>query len=87
MSYRVSLKESAEKALARLPRNVQGRIITKIVSLGADPRPPGCVKLAGAARMWRIRVGDYRIVYLVDDPLEAVDVRIVAHRREVYRDL
>ena len=52
--------------------------------LEASPRPPGCKKLKGADKEWRIRVGDYRIVYEIDDAAKTVDVTRIAHRREVY---
>lgn len=51
-----------------------------------EPRPAGAVKLTGSS-LWRVRIGDYRMVYSIDDAQKAVDVKIVAHRREVYRDL
>ena len=84
MAYTVTFKASALKQTEKLATSVAARIITKAESLADDPRPPGCVKLAGAANLWRVRVGEYRIVYAVDDRAETVDVRIVAHRREVY---
>ncbi len=87
MCYHVSFKASADKALDKLPKTIQTRVVEKAIALGADPRPPGCVKLAGNSGLWRVRVGDYRMVYLIDDQHRTVDIRIVAHRREVYRDL
>ena len=87
MAYRVSLKASADKSLDKLPKSIQSRVIKKAISLADNPRPPGAVKLAGASGLWRIRVGEYRMVYLIDDRQKIVDIRIVAHRREVYRGL
>lgn len=87
MAYQVSFKASADKALDELPRPIQSRLIKKAVALGANPRPPGAIKLSGLAGLWRIRVGDYRMVYHIDDQHQTVDIRIVAHRREVYRGL
>jgi len=55
--------------------------------LATNPRPSGAVKLAGSAGFWRIRVGDYRVVYHIDDTSQIVDIRIVAHCRDVYRGL
>ena len=63
------------------------RLVEKACTLADNPRPPGAVKLVGASGLWRVRVGDYRVVYLVDDQNRTIDVRIVAHRREVYREL
>ena len=87
MSYQVTFKASADKALDKLPRSVQSRLLDKAAALAANPRPTGAVKLSGPAGLWRIRVGDYRMVYFIDDACQTVDIRIVAHRREVYRGL
>jgi len=87
MSYRVSFKDSADKAMDKLPKAIQARVVEKAIALGDDPRPPGSVKLAGSSGLWRVRVGDYRMAYVIDDDRRTVDIRIVAHRREVYRGL
>jgi mRNA interferase RelE/StbE len=87
MAYHVTFKSSADKSLDKLPKPVQKRVITKVAALAQDPRPPGCTKLSGAENLWRVRVGDWRIVYVIDDAAMIVDVRIIAHRREVYRGL
>jgi mRNA interferase RelE/StbE len=87
MGYRVSFKASADKALDRLPKSIQIRTIEKAIALADDPRPPGAVKLAGGSGLWRIRIGDYRMAYLIDDRRQTVNIRIVAHRREIYRGL
>lgn len=87
MAYAVSLKASAVKQVERLARPIAARILAKTANLATDPRPPGCVKLAGGGNLWRVRVGDYRIVYVIGDDNRRVEIRIVAHRREVYRDL
>jgi mRNA interferase RelE/StbE len=87
MAYAVSFRASADKALDKLPAIIQKRVIEKSAALADDPRPSGAVKLAGASSLWRIRIGDYRVVYFVDDTHRIVDIRIIAHRREVYRDL
>ncbi len=83
-SYRVALASSAEKELHRLPKKVISRIIPRLEQLVSAPRPPGCKKLKGGENEWRIRVGDYRIVYVIDDAARTVDVTRIAHRREVY---
>lgn len=87
VSYTVSFKASADRALDKLPKSVQARMVEKAVALALDPRPPGAVKLAGTSGLWRIRVGDYRMAYLIDDQHRTVDIRIVAHRRDIYRGL
>jgi mRNA interferase RelE/StbE len=82
--YRVAVAASAEKELHRLPVKVVARILSRIEHLAAVPRPTGCKKLKGGDKQWRIRVGDYRIVYEIDDRARAVDVTRIAHRREAY---
>jgi mRNA interferase RelE/StbE len=83
-SYRVALTSSAEKELNGLPKKVIARIVPRLEHLASVPRPPGCKKLKGGDHEWRIRVGDYRIVYVIDDTARLVDVTRIAHRREVY---
>ena len=83
--YRIFLERAAERDLRRLSREIHDRIIRAIQGLAADPRPPGCRKLTGTQNDWRIRVGDYRVVYEIDDKAQVVRVNRVRHRREVYR--
>lgn len=83
-NYRVALTTSAERELHRLSAKVVARIIPRLEQLESVPRPPGCKKLKGGNNVWRIRIGDYRIVYLIDDAGRTVDVTRVAHRRDVY---
>jgi mRNA interferase RelE/StbE len=83
-SYAVELKPSARKELESLPDSVLARIVHKIESLAHDPRPAGCKKLKGYRDQWRIRIGDWRVVYIVDDAAKLVSVTRIAHRREVY---
>jgi mRNA interferase RelE/StbE len=82
--YRVALTASAEKELHRLPAQMVARFVPRLEGLALAPRPPGCRKLKGGDSEWRIRVGDYRIVYEIDDTARTVDVTRIAHRREVY---
>jgi mRNA interferase RelE/StbE len=86
MAYRVTFRASAAQALERLPKSVQSRVISKAEALVENPRPAGCVKLVGHD-FWRVRVGEYRIIYAIDDDTRSVDIRIVAHRRDVYRGM
>jgi mRNA interferase RelE/StbE len=83
-SYHVVLTSSAEKELQRLPRQVIARMISRLENLGSNPRPPGCKKLKGGDREWRVRVGDYRAVYTIDDTKLLVEVTRIRHRSEVY---
>jgi len=83
--YRVLVERGAEKDLSRLTSEVHARVITAIQVLATNPRPSGCRKLAGSKGDWRIRVGDYRVVYEIADQIRIVRVNRVRHRREVYR--
>jgi mRNA interferase RelE/StbE len=83
--YRVFLERGAERDLRRLPARIHERVIAAIQLLSENPRPSGCRKLTGADRDWRVRVGDYRIVYEIDDAAKELRVNRVRHRREVYR--
>ncbi|MEA2709214.1 MAG: mRNA interferase RelE/StbE [Phycisphaerales bacterium] len=87
MPYAVAFKASALKEVEKLPPAIARKVLVKAAALADDPRPSGCAKLAGADNLWRVRIGRYRIVYVVDDTAQRVDVRIVAHRRDVYRGL
>ena len=83
-SYHVVLASSAEKELKRLSARLMARMISRLESLASNPRPPGCKKLKGGDREWRIRVGDYRAVYTIDDTKLLVEVTRIRHRSEVY---
>jgi mRNA interferase RelE/StbE len=81
----VTIARRAVKALAALPRKEQQRIRAAIDLLADTPRPPGCVAMAGEAHAYRVRVGDYRIVYDVLDDRLVIQVVRIGHRRDVYR--
>lgn len=85
MAYTVELKPSAAKALEALPKPDQRRIAARIDALATDPRPVGAKKLEGEDDLYRIRVGDYRIVYQIQARRLIVLVVHIAHRRDVYR--
>ena len=84
MTYSLLILPRAQKELARLPDREFERVRDAIRSLPETPRPPGCLKLSGRDG-WRIRVGDYRVVYEIDDKAHTVTVQHVGHRRDVYR--
>jgi mRNA interferase RelE/StbE len=84
ISYRVALTTSAEKELNWLPAKLITRMLGRLEKLASNPRPPGCKKLVGGDKQWRIRIGDWRVVYEIDDKAKTVDVTRIAHRREVY---
>ena len=85
MKYAVLLEKSAARFLLRLrDAKLKPRLDEAIESLADDPRPPGCRKLAGTTDRYRVRVGDYRVVYRIDDGKVTVLVLVIGHRREVY---
>lgn len=83
-SYRVLIKRSAAKELETVPRKDRVRIVAKIERLAGDPRPPSSEKLSGEEK-YRLRQGDYRILYLIEDANLTITVVKIGHRREVYR--
>ena len=82
--YSLEIKPSAGKELDALDDALFSRIDRKIMALAENPRPPGCKKLKGYRDQWRIRVGDYRVVYTIDDQKLLVEVTRIRHRSEVY---
>lgn len=85
MSYRVEVVRKAQKQLARIQVQDRERIMEEIDALADDPKPSGSTKPRGYVDSWRVRVGDYRIIYELDEAARKVVVTRVAHRREVYR--
>ena len=83
--YRVRTSPDADKQLAKLDGSVRVRVAQKIDQLAENPRPQGCKKLKGDDNLWRVRVGDYRIVFSIHDDVLLVLIIRIAHRREVYR--
>jgi len=83
-SYSLGIKKSAEKELKALPKPDLQKVIQRIHGLAADPRPLGCQKMSEQSR-YRIRQGDYRVLYRIDDAERLVDILRLGHRREVYR--
>lgn len=83
--YRVEIKPKALKELDWFPPYLQIKAITAIDSLVINPRPLGSKKLHGASDRWRIRIGDYRILYKIDDRMKTVSVYRALHRKDVYR--
>ena len=86
-SYSLTYRPSVEKDLQSIPRSIVARIIARMERLPSDPFPPQSAKLQGAERLYRLRVGDYRIVYEVDTNALHIIVQYVRHRRDVYRRL
>jgi mRNA interferase RelE/StbE len=83
--YAILFARSARKELEALDRALVERIFPRIEALALNPRPHGCIKLQGTQNLWRIRAGDYRVLYSIDDTKRIVDISAIRHRREVYR--
>jgi mRNA interferase RelE/StbE len=84
MSYHINILRRAQKSLSKLPQDEYERIKETIQSLATTPRPNGSRKLTGREG-WRLRVGDYRVIYEIDDPQKTITVLSIGHRREIYR--
>jgi mRNA interferase RelE/StbE len=82
--YFVLIQPSAQKEIERLPKPAQTKVLKALVALSENPRPASCKKLVGTDA-WRVRVGEYRIVYWIEDNVLSVEVVKVAHRKDVYR--
>jgi mRNA interferase RelE/StbE len=83
--YEILLASQAERDLKRLAAQEFHRIIPAIRALAETPRPPGCRKLVGSRSDYRIRIGDYRVIYEVDDKDNKVRIMRIRHRRDIYR--
>ena len=83
--YDLVIEKTAERDLKKLTPEIADRITPHITALSDEPRPAGCKKMAGAENLWRIRVGDYRVIYGIDDPALVIRVIRVRHRSRVYQ--
>jgi len=83
--HEVFLEQAAQRDIKKLSEEDFHRIISHIKGLIETPRPPGCRKISGSKNDWRIRIGEYRIIYEIDDNEKTVKVVRIRHRREVYR--
>jgi len=82
--YEVLLERRAERDLKKLAKETFYRILPKIKGLSENPKPAGCRKITGSKNDWRIRIGDYRVIYEIDEKEKTVKVMRIRHRREVY---
>jgi mRNA interferase RelE/StbE len=85
--WEIVLARQPEKILRRLPRGLLQRVEQTIESLAENPRPPGCKRLVGHRDLYRVRVGDWRIIYAIEDDRLIVLIVKIAPRGRVYRDL
>ncbi|MBD2682049.1 MULTISPECIES: type II toxin-antitoxin system RelE/ParE family toxin [Nostoc] len=86
MSYTVVISKSVQKQIDNLPNDIIERVIEKIQNLAVEPRPDGIVKLKGFDNEYRIRIGDYRVRYEIDDENQLVQILQCKHRKDVYRN-
>jgi mRNA interferase RelE/StbE len=85
MSYKIAIAKKAFKELAALPAKINVQIVKAVDDLKEEPRPPGCKKLKGESEnIWRIRVGDYRILYFIEDIIRIIEIRRIGHRKDIY---
>jgi mRNA interferase RelE/StbE len=82
--YRVVVKSSAVKELERLPHDMASRALRKIAALASEPRPAGVRKLKGSPARWRLRIGEWRVIYEIDDRQRLVDIVYIRHRSAAY---
>jgi len=84
VNYAIKIKKNAQKSLAKISHPYQTKIIESIRNLSTEPRPSGCKKLVGRDA-WRIRIGDYRVIYEITDNELVILIVYIGHRREVYK--
>jgi mRNA interferase RelE/StbE len=86
-SYRIEWKQSTEKELRQLSKDTLARVLQAVAALTDNPTPPSSRKLSGAEKLYRIRVGEYRVVYFIHASVLVIEIVRVRHRRDVYRKL
>jgi mRNA interferase RelE/StbE len=84
--YSITFARTARKELENLRPHDADRVLKKIELLGENPRLPGTIKLHGVKNLWRLRLGDYRVIYSINDSAKTIDVSLIRHRRDVYQD-
>ena len=84
-SYKVVWKRSAEKELRKLPKEMIRKLLDQVSMLSRDPFPAGVKKLVNSESVYRLRIGDYRLIFRVEQPKLIIEVILVGHRRDVYR--
>ena len=85
MAYKVEITPAAKRSIKKLSKNVQNKIINRLEVLAIEPRPPGVVKLAASTSLYRVREGDYRIIYQIEDKLLLLLITKVGHRKDIYK--
>jgi mRNA interferase RelE/StbE len=87
MRYSIKIKKNVKKLLFRLPNNIVKKVSNKIDTLSENPRPVGCKKITNTINKYRIRIGNYRILYSINDDILIIEVIKIAHRKDIYRNL
>ena len=87
MPYDLHIERHAEKDLKKLETSLFTQIVSRIKELAANPHPQGSKKITGSQNDWRLRIGDYRVLYEIDNKTRTINIMRVKHRREAYRDL
>jgi len=82
--YKVNIRKSAIKELAKLPSNEALKIAKELRNLIKNPRPVGCKKLIGYKNLYRLRIGNYRVIYLIDDEIQVIEITKIGNRKEIY---
>lgn len=82
--FTITVARSARREIEALDTTILKRIFPKLEALAREPRPQGCRKLRGESNLWRIRIGDHRVLYSVDDALRLVDIVAIRHRSQAY---
>jgi len=85
-SYRIEWRSSTRKDFRKIAPQIVSRIVRAVTALASNPRPDGCKKLSGSECAYRIRIGDYRVIYEVYDDVLIVEVVRIGHRKDIYRD-
>jgi mRNA interferase RelE/StbE len=85
VSYRIIVPKTVQKQINKLPNTIQARVIESLLSLKETPRPSNSLKMKNS-QGYRLRVGDYRVLYDIDDKTQTMTLRRVAHRRDIYRE-
>lgn len=84
--YQIRFKKKAQKELLNLPKSIIKTVVTSIDNLSSNPRPKGSKKLRGSKEnLWRIRIGNYRVIYLIEDTVKVLVVRKIGHRKDIYK--
>jgi mRNA interferase RelE/StbE len=85
VKYEITFKKTASKEVDELPNKIAVLVMAAIFKLADTPRPAGCKKLKGKRKdFWRIRIGDYRVIYTIDNEIKIIDIQKVGHRQDIY---